>query len=541
MTTPWEQFPFNEDFDTLVKEELKKWKVPGLSIAIVDGPNTYSNVSMMRKIGEPSAHQGKAYGMAEIPTESIVAHQPSTSRTMNIQSLFPVCSTTKAFTGAATSIAIQESKGTACPIAWDTPVVSLIPEDFVLENDYATQNITLEDALSHRSGMPEHGWTVAFMRKKDTTMQDAVQAMKHLPLASPPRTKFHYSNHMYIAVSHALEQHTGEPLGEFMKTRIWEPLGMNETYFSTDDIKADSSNSDKLARGYDWLPSGKDGIFLPQPHNDWSANSGAGAITSNVVDYAHWIRELIEMKGPLQGHDSLTEPRTFHFQNDDLNVPAPYHAYALGWFVDHYRGHNLYSHPGGWPGFGSWVGFIPERKFGFVVMGNSFSARYAAFRLVTYLLDKQLAMPYDPLHEEKIAACITRQYKEWNARLDKEDIEDAKRRLFGSLLDPPIPRTLPLSKYAGTYKHPSSASIILREYSGSLSAELHDRVIPSDLSIVHASGEMFVGTLHNRGLHLMPSFAVEFGIDNTGLVAKVGLLLESELKGENIWFKRCEE
>jgi hypothetical protein len=39
----------------------------------------------------------------------------------------------------------------------------------------------------------------------------------------------------------------------------------------------------------------------------------------------------------------------------------------------------------------------------------------------------------------------------------------------------------------------------------------------------------------------MPSFAVEFGIDNTGLVAKVGLLLESELKGENIWFKRCEE
>jgi uncharacterized protein (UPF0128 family) len=76
MTTPWEQFPFNEDFDTLVKEELKKWKVPGLSIAIVDGPNTYSNVSMMRKVGEPSAHQGKAYGMAEIPTEYAVRPRP---------------------------------------------------------------------------------------------------------------------------------------------------------------------------------------------------------------------------------------------------------------------------------------------------------------------------------------------------------------------------------------------------------------------------------------------------------------------------------
>lgn len=37
-----EQSPFDNEFDTLVKEQLKKWKVPGLSIAIIHGPNTYT-------------------------------------------------------------------------------------------------------------------------------------------------------------------------------------------------------------------------------------------------------------------------------------------------------------------------------------------------------------------------------------------------------------------------------------------------------------------------------------------------------------------
>lgn len=39
-----EQSPFDEEFDTLVKEQLEKWKVPGLSIAIIHGPNTYTKV-----------------------------------------------------------------------------------------------------------------------------------------------------------------------------------------------------------------------------------------------------------------------------------------------------------------------------------------------------------------------------------------------------------------------------------------------------------------------------------------------------------------
>ncbi|KAJ5766949.1 Peptidase S12 Pab87-related C-terminal [Penicillium nucicola] len=542
MAASWMQSPFDHEFDILVENELKKWKVPGLSISVVHGPNTYSKVRKTTTVENQALISVKAYGVAEVHSESDpTTDQPPTQRMMSTNTLFPTCSTTKAFTGAATSIVIQDSKSTVSPISWNTPLASLIPEDFSLEDASTTQIITLEDALSHRSGMPEHGWTLAFMPKNDITIQDTVRTMKHFPLASAPRTKYNYSNHMYIAVSHALEKHTGQPLGEIMKKRIWEPLGMHETFFSTKDAKADTSTTHSFAQGHDWVSNEEGGVFVPLPNNDWQVNSGAGAIVSNVSDYALWIRELIERKRPLEGHGSLIEPRTFHFQNDDLNIPAPYHAYALGWFVDHYRGHNFYSHPGGWPGFGSWVGFIPEKQFGFAIMGNSFSARYAAFRLGTYLLDKQLGMPYDAVHEGQINDCIARHSTEWHARLEKKTVEEAKRELYGTLLEPPIPHALPLPKYAGKYKHPSNISLTLKEHSESLKADLHDRVIPCELSVVHASGEFFVGTIHNRVQNLMPPFAVEFHIDVSGAVIKVGLLLEHALEGKKIWFERCEE
>lgn len=459
---------------------------------------------------------------------------------MTTDALFAACSTTKAFTSAATSIAIQDSKATESPIDWDTPVASLIPEDFILEDDYATKNITLEDALSHRSGMPEHNWTLALFPKKGPTPGSIVRAMQYMPLATPPRTKYHYNNYMYVAVSHALEQHTSETLGAFMKKRIWDPLGMRETFFSPDEAKANPSTAAKLVQAYDWVPTTEGGKSIPKPENNWPVNSGAGAIISNVLDYARWVRELIEKAGPLKGHDSLTDPRTIHFQNDDMNLPSPYHSYALGWVVDNYRGQNLYSHSGGWPGYASWVGFVPEKKFGFVVMGNSSSARYAAFRLVTYLLDRRLGLSDDPKYEQQIAACIERQTETWESRLKNEDIEDSKRRLFSSLPDPPIPCALHMSGYTGTYRHPTGAILTIQIRNDGLIADLRDRVIPCELSLVHASGEFFVGSIHSEGFNLMLPFTVEFYIDAAGVVKRVGLLLEPALKEQKLWFDRCD-
>ncbi|KAJ5868925.1 hypothetical protein N7534_003478 [Penicillium rubens] len=82
--------PLTLEFDALVQQQMDKWKVPGLSMAVVHGSSTWS----------------KAYGFAQFP-----------DRRMTTDSLFSTCSTTKAFTAAAMSLAIDDSRNTESPFA----------------------------------------------------------------------------------------------------------------------------------------------------------------------------------------------------------------------------------------------------------------------------------------------------------------------------------------------------------------------------------------------------------------------------------------
>ncbi|KAJ5820097.1 Peptidase S12 Pab87-related C-terminal [Penicillium riverlandense] len=512
MAPPSGESLLNAEFDALVKEQLELWKVPGLTIAIVHGANTYS----------------KAYGFAELPDKK-----------MTTDALFSTCSTTKAFTAAATSMAIQDSKATASPFDWDTPMSALIPEDFVLADDYYTKNVTIEDLLSHRSGMAPYMW-VPTCNKKDVTVRETVRSLRNLPLSQPLRTKFQYNNHGYIAVSHALEKLTGEPLGKALKSRIWEPLGMNETYFSIQEAKASPSSAQKFVQGYSWHQTDEGGSYNPEPAMSWDAVTGAGSMVSNVLDYSYWIREQIHKTGPLKGHDSLTQPRVLHFESGGINPPGPWHAYALGWFCDYYRDQPFYTHAGGWPGFGSLVGFLPNKVFGFAIMGNATSVQNVAFALLVHLLDKILNLPDDPKHNKELAACFAKQREEWDRMVSPPSLDDVKAKFYPSLPDPPLPLSLAVEKYAGTYTHKAGGSVTLTAQEGCLTADFSDRPIAVRLDLVHVSGEFFIGKLWNpRNIHF-EQFPVEFSVGSTGTAHKIGMLLEAALGGEKIWFERKE-
>lgn len=474
----------------------------------------------------PNTHFQQAYGFAELPEKK-----------MTTDALFSTCSTTKAFTAAATSMAIQDSKATTSPFDWDTPLSTLIPDDFVLADDYYTKNVTIEDLLSHRSGMAPWMWVLA-CTDKDATLRETVRSLRNLPLSQPLRTKYQYNNHGYVAVTYTLEKLTGEPLGKTLKRRIWEPLGMNETYFSIQEAKEAPSNAQKLVQGYGWHQSDEGGSYNPEPEMSWDAATGAGSIVSNVLDYSHWIREQIHKAGPLKGHDSLTQPRILHFENSDI-PPGPWHAYALGWSCDHYCDQLLYMHPGGWPGFGSLVGFLPNKDFGFAIMGNATSANTVASRLLVYLLDKFLDLPDDPRHNKELAACFAKQREEWDRMVSPPSLDDVKAEFYPSLPDPPLPLCLPMEKYAGTYTHKAGGSVFLTDREGRLTADFSG---PNALrlELIHVSGEFFIGKLWNKRGIYFKQFPAEFSVDSTGSPHKVGMLLEAALGREMIWSQRKE-
>ncbi|KAJ5289033.1 Peptidase S12 Pab87-related C-terminal [Penicillium angulare] len=517
MANSTERPPFDAEFDTLVAQSLEEWKVPGLSICVVHGPHTHS----------------KAYGFAELP-----------DKLMTTDASFQVGSLTKPLTAASMSMLIDDSKGTDSPIDWDTPLSSIIPDDFVLSDDYATQHITIEDALSLRSGLPDHLWKY-ILGPRDGTVKDHVRSLRHMPITAPPRTKFQYSSHMYVAVTHALQERTGETLGSFMKRRVWDPLGMNKTYFSVSEAEADSTNREKIVKGYicvpgQDLPSGSGQYFLASPPN-FEAMTGAGAMVSNVLDYSHWIRELIERNGPLRDHDSLTKPRIIHFNSGDTSLPGPYHGYALGWVVENYRGETVYTHSGGMPGFASLVFFVPERHFGFVMMGNSGTAAHASMTLAIHLLDRLQGPSVDSRHQQKMKTYFGQLAGERSMRMSpKPDVSVLKPFIMPMLPDPPLPYVLPLEKYQGTYCHPADASFTITLDDDILVAHIPHSSVETQIVLTHASGEFFLGKLTAPALSDLPPLPMEFYVDHSGTVSKVGLTVEPSMGGDCIWFNRKE-
>ncbi|RHZ52915.1 uncharacterized protein CDV56_105763 [Aspergillus thermomutatus] len=469
--------PFTARFDERVRSELRKWEVPGLTVAIVHGSSIFT----------------KAYGISEFPDKPVTTN-----------SLFSTCSTTKAFTAAVASLIIEDSKSSDRPVDWDTPLTSLIRDDFVLADEQATLQTTLEDALSHRSGLGMNWGAMRWAHKDENVTRS--------------------------------QQYTGRDLGSLLKDRIWKPLGMRDTYFSVHEAQACPSASSRLVRGYTWDADAH--TQIPEPYMDYAPTTGCGAMVSSVEDYALWVRALIQSK--MTTRDALLFPRiTLPAFEEGVHPPAPYHLYALGWFVESYRGEPLYWHTGSWPGCGILVGFIPGKEFGFIMMGNAMDARFAAASLYMYLLDMMLGIPPDQAGE------YSRQIEQLVRERRKRSIKtmkEAKRRLYPSLPSQPLPPSLSLELYAGVYAHPGYGSFeLLLDEDRKLYADLPDRAIVTRLELEHASGDFFVGKLYSPGGggDGVTFFQVEFSIDSRAQVERVGLDLEPELRGDKIWFDRA--
>ena len=96
----------------------------------------------------------------------------------------------------------------------------------MLVDSWATSHVTLEDILSHRTGLPRHD--LSYGGSQDT-LKGVVQSLRHLPLTAEPRTKFQYCNLMFMTASYVAEVLEGKWLGDVLKERIWAPLGMTST------------------------------------------------------------------------------------------------------------------------------------------------------------------------------------------------------------------------------------------------------------------------------------------------------------------------
>lgn len=319
----------------------------------------------------------QGYGVASFPSTPVT---PST--------LFYAGSTTKAFTSAIMATLVEDNENFP-QVQWDTPVSSLIRDDFVLENEYTTTHTTIEDTLSHRTGLPRHDMAYGDRLGPDVAVRTMVRQLRHLPLTAEPRTKYQYCNLMFVVASHVIQTLTGEWLGDLLARRIWKPLGMTGTFFNREDALA--ANED-LARGYYYTP---DKGYREVEWMPLHEIAGAGSVITNVLDYAKWARALLNQTEPLSKavYKDIWEPRTL------IPEAAPYtgpQAYALGWRTGVYQGVQFYEHSGGMNAFGAELILIPELKYSVVILANTaVTSNYVAQTLAYHLIDERLDVPVE--------------------------------------------------------------------------------------------------------------------------------------------------
>lgn len=418
----------DDDLAEWLQDLLDEHHILGASIAVVDNDKVES----------------AGYGLARLPD---VRSTPDT--------IYRMASTSKAIGAAVMGLILEDDTkntivvdGKEEKLTWSTPIIKILGEDFDMQNDYFNNNITIEDALSNRSGVSGHDYNFGPWMGKET--KTYVRSLRHInAVVAPMRTTFQYTNTMFAVIGYAIQKIEGKSFEEAARDRLWKPLGMKDTFATLDSLSASDGNRNSLARGYWWSadkettdddsPSKqsnglKHGHYVAEAHLDFDLIGPAAAVLSTANDYIKWVSSLLHAANPTQytkatnqpgsnviSHklfDQLTTARTLVIPsmiptigNNLLKYPRinP-QLYALGWFTDPwmYAGQTIVHHPGGVQGFGSHVFLLPEHRFGLVVMENGCGAdSKIAYLVGREIIGRKLGISRDERKGEREQAATT--------------------------------------------------------------------------------------------------------------------------------------
>jgi len=296
-----------------------------------DGPGV--TVIVVRK-GQVLHRAG--YGLAHV--ELGVAAKP--------EHVFRIGSVTKQFTSAAVLMLVEEGK-----IALDDPITRFLP-------DYPTQGktITVEHLLTHTSGIQSYTdmpkWRE--LLRRDLSLTELTDVFKNEPMQFAPGEKWRYNNSGYVLLGAIIEKAAGKPYAEFVKERIFTPLGMADTRY---DVTGELIP--RRAAGYDQSRTGianAQFLSMTQPH-------AAGALVSTVDDLAKWDAAL--------GAGKVVKPESLARAFTDYKLSSGNSSgYGYGWQIARYEGQAVQEHGGGIPGFRAHVLRIPSEGVYAAVLSN---------------------------------------------------------------------------------------------------------------------------------------------------------------------------
>lgn len=278
----------------------------------------------------------RAYGMADL--ERRIPATPETG--------YRLASVSKQFTAMAVMLLAKEGK-----LRYDQPI-----RDFLAELPPATQPVTVRHLLNHTSGILDYEALIPETRTTQLNDDDVLTLVASKDsLSTPPGAAYCYSNSGYVLLGIIIARVAGMPFPEFVRTRIFAPLGMRSSVAHVEGV----DTVPRRAYGY----SPRSGAFVQTDQSVTSATLGDGGIYSNVDDLVLWDRAL-------SGGGTLIDRAALADATTPPVLPGGPSEYGFGWFVDRYRGEQRWRHTGETSGFRNAIMRFPERRLTIVILTN---------------------------------------------------------------------------------------------------------------------------------------------------------------------------
>lgn len=287
--------------DDLVRARMQERNIPGAAVAVIKNGKVV-------KI--------KGYGLASIEFNAPVT----------LDTVFEIGSVSKQMTAAGIMLLVQDGK-----VNLDEKISKYLPS-----TPESWKDVTVRHLLTHTSGIKSYTSLSGFELSRRVKIDGFIKQLAEHPLEFTPGEKNIYSNSGFNLLAYIIETESGKPYMDFMRTRIFTPLGMTKT--------ADRDPQFIIpfrANGYEWRIdryTGRDGSLTDL--------MGAGSIVSTIGDMVKW-------DAALRGEKFLTATskreiwKQFTFNN---GTPSPF---GLGWRIYDVRGSKVIGHTGQTAGFGS--------------------------------------------------------------------------------------------------------------------------------------------------------------------------------------------
>jgi len=282
--------------DNMLTQSIEKNQIPGA-------------VALIARNGKIVYY--KAFGMAE----------NNTKRILKRDDIFRIASQSKAITSTAVMMLWEEGK-----FRLDDPISKYIPEfenaqilDSLnkIDTTYFTSpskgEITIRHLLTHTSGIGygiidndqfskiyQKAGIIDLFTTKSVTIEENIKKLAELPLHHEPGKQFTYSEGLDV-LGYFIEIMSGKPLDEFLKERIFEPLGMNDTYFYLPDSKKSRLVPVQTFRDDKWIRYTNPNYDTDYPiKGSKTFFSGGAGLSSTAKDYATFLQMYLN-NGELNG------------------------------------------------------------------------------------------------------------------------------------------------------------------------------------------------------------------------------------------------